>query len=782
MPREIPIESTLVSDYMRCPLSQSAVLLGILALCVRAADDQAAFRDALAALQRGDFRAAEQKLRPEVAAHPNNAPALSLLGVTLDNQNQFREAVEFHRRAVAAAPRSADILNNYGNHLAATGEDAAARDTFLKVLALDPANVNANLQLARQSLKRKNGTEALRYLKRLPAAQLAAPKIALLHLEALYLAGETAQADALAASLSTAAQGDAGMTFSLGLALANSGRYGQAEILFTRVLAVAPADFNILFNLGAVAASAGHYERARDVFETASRQQPQNVELLFRLAGVHYELNQPQAALPLLAQAVKLAPRRADIQRLLALTTVGVGALEDALAAWDAYLNLAPDDDFARRDRAFTAVRMGQIENGVGELNRFLSRHPADPLGHFQIGVALGQTDAVQGLAHLDRAVELKPDFAAALSARGALYYQQGKPEAAVADLESAAKLRPDDATNLDRLGQTYLALDRAADAVRVLRRAAEREPGESKIQLHFARALADAGQTAESRVVMDRFRQLGPAGKNGVPAGLVEFLGLSPVQRRADYRSRVEKAVRDHPDDASAQLAWLKLLLEEGNAEQAPALARRIAELRPGAAVLAEAGRALLASKQYALAKEMLEGAAAATPPADVALDLAIATAQVLDAEGQHEEAIAALRKALAGPPPRADLRNDVYWQAAGLLVRNRRIPEALRLFEGAVDPEMLLMKAVLLELAGQSAEANNLLNEVQNRRPEWFAVWVARGAMLAAHDRSSEARQALETAVALGARSPEVRDLLAGKAPAGLSELFLDRPPREW
>lgn len=190
----------------------------------------------------------------------------------------------------------------------------------------------------------------------------------------------------------------------------------------------------------------------------------------------------------------------------------------------------------------------------------------------------------------------------------------------------------------------------------------------------------------------MDRFRQIGPAAKNGVPAGLVEFLGLSPVQRRADYRSRVEKAVRDHPDDAAAQLAWLKLLLEDGNPEQAPALVRRIAELNPGAAVLAESGRALLASKQYVPAKQMLASAAAATPPAHVALDLALATAQVLDASGQHEEAIAALEQALAGSPPRVDL----YWQAAGLLVRNRRIPEALRLFERAADPEMLLMKAV--------------------------------------------------------------------------------------
>ena len=567
------------------------------------------------------------------------------------------------------------------------------------------------------------------------------------------------------------------MTFSLGVALANSGRFAQAETLFSRALAAAPTDFNILFHLGAVAASAGHLERAREVFETASRQQPQNVELLFRLAGVHYELNQSQAALALLAQAVKLAPRRADIQKLLALTTAGLGALDDSLAAWDAYLKLAPDDDFARRDRAFTAVRMGQLENGIAELKRFLARHPADAVGQYQMGVAQTQTDAAESLAHLDRAVSLKPDFAAALSARGALYYQQGKPEAAVADLESAAELRPGDAINLDRLGQTYLALDRASDGVRVLRMAAEREPGDSKIQLHFARALADAGQTAESRVVMDRFRQLGPAPKNGVPAGLVEFLGLTPVQRRADYRGRVEKAVHDHPQDASAQLAWLKLLVEDGKAEEAAGVAHRIAEMKPGAGVLAEGGRALLGARQFLPAKEMLAAAAAASPPADVGLDLAIANAQVLDTAGQHDDAIAAMRQALAGAP----LRVDVCWQAAGLLVRNRRVPEALQLFEGATDSEMLVMKAVLLELAGQSAAAASLMDELQNRRPEWFAVWVARGVMLAAHNQASESRRALETAVALGARSPEVRDLLAGKA-ADLGGLFVARPPREW
>ena len=56
--------------------------------------------------------------------------------------------------------------------------------------------------------------------------------------------------------------------------------------------------------------------------------------------------------------------------------------------------------------------------------------------------------------------------------------------------------------------------------------------------------------------------------------------------------------------------------------------------------------------------------------------------------------------------------------------------------------------MRTLLLELAGESAEAGKLLNEVQDRRPEWFAAWVARGMMLAGHGHGEEARKLLETA----------------------------------
>lgn len=653
----------------------------------RAAAGEAAIRDAVAALARGDFVSAEQKLRAELRDHPDEVEALALLGEALDGQKKSREAEEIRGRALAAGGRN-------------------------------------------------------------PGANYAA-----------------------------------------GMALANAGRFDQAESFLARALAAAPGNFGVLYNLGVAATFAGHHERAREVLETALRQQPRNVDVLYGLAYVDAALKQRETAVRLLAQAAQLAPRRADIQKLLAITTGDLGALADSLAAWERYVKLEPGDDFGHRERGFALAATGQFEPGIAELERFLARHPDDAVGHYELALAEMESDPARGLAHLDRAVALKADFVEAHSARGSLYYRQGKPETAVTDLEFAARLRPDDAVTLDRLGQTYLALDRPADAARVLRTAAALAPGDSRIQLHYGRALADSGQAAESKAALDRFRQLGPEKNRGVPAGLVEYLSLTPEQQRADYRARVEKAVAGNPADAAAEARYLQLLLDDGNAGEAAAVAHRIAGLKPDAAVLAGAGRALLEARQYTAARELLDLAAVESPSADVRLNLALAAfhtggaadglrqldrvpeaerggdfylarAQMMDAAGRSQDAAAALEQALRAAPKRPDL----YWQAAALLTKNGRTAEALRLLDRAgPDREILLAKATTMELARRTQEAERLVNQVQNRWPEWAAGWVAQGIVLQSRGRFEEARQTLETAFALGAHSAEAWYALA-------------------
>src|ERR1035441_8434996 len=99
------------------------------------------------AIQRGDFPAAQKTLRAEVATHPGDSWALSLLAVALDNQKKLPEAEEFHRRAAAASPLSAEILNNYGTHQWIAGQFDKAEISFAAALAAAPAYFNVLFNL-----------------------------------------------------------------------------------------------------------------------------------------------------------------------------------------------------------------------------------------------------------------------------------------------------------------------------------------------------------------------------------------------------------------------------------------------------------------------------------------------------------------------------------------------------------------------------------------------------------------------------------------------------------
>jgi predicted Zn-dependent protease len=140
------------------------------------------------------------------------------------------------------------------------------------------------------------------------------------------------------------------------------------------------------------------------------------------------------------------------------------------------------------------------------------------------------------------------------------------------------------------------------------------------------------------------------------------------------------------------------------------------------------------------------------------------LARGQMLQESGKASEAGVEIERALGAAPGQSDL----YRQAVALLVRGGRAQEALRAAEDGAsrlprNREMLLLKATSLEFARRPEAAGNLLMEIRNRWPEWPAVWLAHGIILNTHQRYEEARQALATAVELGARSPETYFYLA-------------------
>lgn len=794
-----PLSSRLVPRFV-------ILAVPILLLCcsIFAADQ---FGDAAVAFQRGDFSEAERILKNLLQTQPRDAAALGLLGAVLDAENKFPEAERVYRRALAAEPNDVSLLNNYGNHLLKTGEKAAARAAYLKVVALQRGHPNANLQLAAMAADAKKGTEALRYLDRVPASAQAEPQVQILRMRALFLCGRDKDANETLARLSDVAGHDPRVAFSTGLALAAVGKYQDAENFFGRTLEADPSDFDVLYNLGLAAFRAGNTQRARDVLQDALTERPEDLDTLYTLAVVDIALKQREAAMPLLARAARLGPSRADVQLALAETLSALGYYADALTTYQSYLKLAPGDAAAGREYAFMIGVCGRPEEGIPKLQAILRSHPNDADAHYEIAVLEASSNLADAALHLQKALVLHPDFVPARFARGVLSSLQGEDAAALPDFEFAANHYPDNVTVLDRLGATYLRLDRPGDAVPVLRNAAQIAPRDPRVLLHLSRALSRAGQTEEARATLQRFRAVGADQVNHIPLpGFAEMLSLPPEQLYEQYRTAVEKRMREEPRNAEVNVRHLKLLAEDGDTKEIPGAVQRLLDLNPPALLAAEGARALLNAGQYDSAKALLEYAAKSAPTPEVRLDLAIAVsrtdgaqpalaqldampqaersgdyylarAEVLDLEGKRADALSALQHALDLAPTRADL----YEYAATFLVKYQRPADAVALFDKAArampdDRKILLLQAAMFAVAQRTGDAERVLKHIENRWPEWAASYVTYGILLAVEKRSEEAENQLRTALALGSVQPGAYFYLAksilGTSPDRLDE----------
>jgi tetratricopeptide (TPR) repeat protein len=69
--------------------------------------------------------------------------------------------------------------------------------------------------------------------------------------------------------------------------------------------------------------------------------------------------------------------------------------------------------------------------------------------------------------------------------------------------------------------------------------------------------------------------------------------------------------------------------------------------------------------------------------------------------------------------------------------------------------DPNLLLTRAVVLELVRDTDGADQLLQTIQSRWPEWGRSYLIRGILQATHRKSEQALQSFRTAIALGEKT---------------------------
>ncbi len=418
----------------------------------------------------GRLQEAEALYRQILAAAPDHADALHLLGLLSAQMGNHEAAAGFIERAVRVNPSVADYHNNLGETLRALGKVEQAISAYQQALALRPTYVAArfNLGLAFQAQGRL-------------AEAIAAYR------QALALAPNTTE-----------------IYNNLGIALQEQGDLDDAVTAFGQARALKPNLAETYYNLGNARQAQGKHPEAITAYRQAIKLKPDLAEAHNNLGSVLREQGNPIEAIACCQQALTLKPDFAEAHNNLGNMLKEQGRLAEAISAYQAAIRHKPDYTDAYFDVADLLVDQEELQAAVECYRQVLRLSPEDAEAWSRLGGALRLHQRMgEAMEALRTALRIKPDYVVAHCELGVVLGALGDLEAAGACYRKAIGLDANYTQAYENLAglRRYGPEDR--DEITYLQALVDSpklsEPG--RISLHFAlgKMLDDCGMFDEA-------------------------------------------------------------------------------------------------------------------------------------------------------------------------------------------------------------------------------------------------------------------------------------------
>ena len=309
---------------------------------------------------------------------PNSADVLNNLGLALEIEGKYNDAIGLYRRALARNPNRFSTLENLGIALARADYGNEAIQTFRKGITLRPNDFGGLLNLGVTLANERQSDQAITVLQSALKLQPGYPGV----LTALGLAYLNKQSydEAIAAYQKglglepnyPEAQANLCLAFywrqryddaiascetalklnprivdawdTIGLAHYSKCQFREAVAAFRESLALKPKGYKILSNLGVALTRAGQYEEAATKLQMALELKPESLETLSYL-GVALLHDKPNEAVVVLQKAVALKPDEPGNHYNLALALKKAGRPEEAQKEFAEVRRLYPTFD-----------------------------------------------------------------------------------------------------------------------------------------------------------------------------------------------------------------------------------------------------------------------------------------------------------------------------------------------------------------------------------------------------------------------------------------------------
>ena len=315
-----------------------------------------------AAITKSDWKAAELKLEPWLAAHPTDARALFDAGYVADAQNRLEDATGLYRRAVEANPQSFEAHVELGMLLARQNKLTEAQAELATATGLDPGVAGTGVKA--------RAWRALARIDRTSEPAKASDDL----MEALKLSPETPEDTLLAASLAD-----------------QSGQYEAAEKAYRRVLTANPKSAPANAGLAHLLIARKQYPEAETFLRSALELSPEDTALTAQLATVLAAQDKAEA-LPLFQKLHTSHPKDAAITRMLAQVLADAGDAAGSDHLYAGLLAASPDDPALLIAHGQNLTRQLKYAEAFAAFDKATRLDPADADGWSGLAFAASKT------------------------------------------------------------------------------------------------------------------------------------------------------------------------------------------------------------------------------------------------------------------------------------------------------------------------------------------------------------------------------------------------------
>jgi tetratricopeptide (TPR) repeat protein len=228
--------------------------------------------------QAGRFQAAEQIYRQILAAEPNHADALHLLGVLAYQAGRYDEAIAYINQAIALCGNMSAFHNNLGNALKDQGKPLEAAAAYRRVLELEPDHLPARNNLGLVLSSQGRPEEAVQCYR---GVLDRAPDFVEAHYNLGNALTDQGKLDEAVASYHRALERKpdyAEVHNNLGTALLYQGKLDEAVACYCRALELRPDWPEAHYNLGTAFKDQGKLDAAASSYHRALEPRPDYAE------------------------------------------------------------------------------------------------------------------------------------------------------------------------------------------------------------------------------------------------------------------------------------------------------------------------------------------------------------------------------------------------------------------------------------------------------------------------------------------------------------------------